>query len=595
MSNSKNVLSRRNVLASVGVAIASGVALTESAASASAAAGGSGTLQSANNLSDVASANTTLVNIGAAANLTAAPIKKASCAAAANQLVPCDATSGAFTVTLPAAPPDKSRITVKKIDSSTNAVTVATSGSDVFTKVGGSNSVDLSLQDQAVALQYTASAGLWQVVGNHLPLGELDRRYTLATSSCRKDTRILQDTASTYSSSFTYSAISSNQDGHLVWKNLTVHSGFGGQVGQGGPISYFKGVGGNIIHDGPGNFDGYWMSVEHNGPREAGVFVTDITGNNGGNVYGGHVRVVSNTTAPQFHVGWLIENVPNVAAGTKVVNTLGVGIAAATPTTSIVLGTAAQLTEGTNINMTDALGNSVVAYVSASMTSPSITLPVVSFTSSTSISAASIVQVGVGTAYYGACIQNNGSHGASAAIQIESHGTATEPYHVGINFDSSVASSTATGIFLGGSWGQGINFNGNTAVAVGSVAGVGSSPNRDVRVADNLLLDNARYIKFKDSSGKVQKAISGTSSDHLRFKRIAPGSQFEFYDDTETTLLARITSSGRGDFSTAGVTSKYNTLAPTFLTNGHIEIYFDGQTTWLVAHANGATHKVALT
>jgi hypothetical protein len=47
----------------------------------------------------------------------------------------------------------------------------------------------------------------------------------------------------TFDGAFTFSKISSNQDGLIAVKDLNVTGGFGGQVGQGGPISYFKAIG----------------------------------------------------------------------------------------------------------------------------------------------------------------------------------------------------------------------------------------------------------------------------------------------------------------------------------------------------------------
>jgi hypothetical protein len=152
---------------------------------------------------------------------------------------------------------------------------------------------------------------------------------------------------------------------------------------------------------------------------------------------------------------------------------------------------------------------------------------------------------------------------------------------------------------VGGSWGQGINMNANTITAVGSIAGTGTSPNRDVRLVDNLVIDNARHIKFKDAAGAVQKAIGATSSNNIRHKLIAASTQFEFYDSTEATLLARITGAGRADFSLAGVTTKYTSGAtqPAFLTNGQIEVWHDTGTStdYLVVNVNGVSKKVALT
>lgn len=109
-------------------------------------------------------------------------VKTGAYTAAANDLVPADATSAGFTVTLPDAPADRTRIAVKKIDSTTNVVTIARNGSgtDVFNKSGGSTSLTLALPNQSVMLQYAASPKIWYVVGDDMPLSQLDARYITA-------------------------------------------------------------------------------------------------------------------------------------------------------------------------------------------------------------------------------------------------------------------------------------------------------------------------------------------------------------------------------------------------------------------------------
>lgn len=71
-----------------------------------------------------------------------------------------------------------------------------------------------------------------------------------------------------------------------------------------------------------------------------------------------------------------------------------------------------------------------------------------------------------------------------------------------------------------------------------------------------------------------------------------------FYDTAESTLLARIASSGRADVSVAGVTTKYTSgaIQPTYLTNGQVEVWHDtgSGNDYLVVNANGVSKKVAL-
>jgi hypothetical protein len=112
---------------------------------------------------------------GSAAVMTATAVKTANYTVGANEIVPFDASAGPLTATLPNAPADKTRATVKKIDGA--AVTVACAGSDVFNKAGGSTTATLWLPGQALTVQYDATRHVWTVVADDLPLGALDGRY----------------------------------------------------------------------------------------------------------------------------------------------------------------------------------------------------------------------------------------------------------------------------------------------------------------------------------------------------------------------------------------------------------------------------------
>jgi hypothetical protein len=117
---------------------------------------------------------------GLAAKLNAAnptAVKTSAYTAAPGDLIPVDATSAAFTVTLPTAPADKSRVTFKKIDASVNAVTLAAGGSDVFNKTGGLTTLVMALQNTSVTVQYAASTAIWYAVVNDTPMSALDGRY----------------------------------------------------------------------------------------------------------------------------------------------------------------------------------------------------------------------------------------------------------------------------------------------------------------------------------------------------------------------------------------------------------------------------------
>lgn len=105
-------------------------------------------------------------------------LKATPYSANANEFVPVDAASGTIAITLPTAPPDKTRIGVKKIDASANLVTITRGGTDVFNKAGGSTSVSLTYQNQGSQFQYEAATGIWYVVAADLGLTALDTRYS---------------------------------------------------------------------------------------------------------------------------------------------------------------------------------------------------------------------------------------------------------------------------------------------------------------------------------------------------------------------------------------------------------------------------------
>lgn len=126
----------------------------------------------------------------AAPQMAATAVKTAAYAAAVGDFVPSDASSAAFTVTLPAAPANGARVAVKKVDTSSNAVMVATAGSDVFNKAGGSTAIAIGLYNQSLTLQYTTTGGIWYVASSDAPLSSLvtgqtktvTANYTLLTS-----------------------------------------------------------------------------------------------------------------------------------------------------------------------------------------------------------------------------------------------------------------------------------------------------------------------------------------------------------------------------------------------------------------------------
>ena len=111
-----------------------------------------------------AAADTTLTNTKAY-NLTRTSVKTGNYTASANQLVPCDATSASFTVTLQSGMADGSQVSVKLLaTASGHTVTVATSGTDVFNQVGGSTTLSLYVTGADYNVVYDAATGVWTVI-----------------------------------------------------------------------------------------------------------------------------------------------------------------------------------------------------------------------------------------------------------------------------------------------------------------------------------------------------------------------------------------------------------------------------------------------
>jgi Cu/Ag efflux protein CusF len=102
--------------------------------------------------SSVTPAQLTTGLAGMSPRLTTTATKTSAYTASANELVPADATSAGFTVTLPAAATATAGATVviKKIDAGTNIVTISRAGSDTINIAA--TSTTLTAQDQTVVL-----------------------------------------------------------------------------------------------------------------------------------------------------------------------------------------------------------------------------------------------------------------------------------------------------------------------------------------------------------------------------------------------------------------------------------------------------------
>ena len=103
---------------------------------------------------------------------------------AGGELSACDTTTGPFTINLPSAPAEGTQYGAKLVgQAGTNAVTIASAGTDRFNYTGGPVTLTLQFLNQGITLQYHAgSPGIWYVLGDDFPQTALDGRYALAPS-----------------------------------------------------------------------------------------------------------------------------------------------------------------------------------------------------------------------------------------------------------------------------------------------------------------------------------------------------------------------------------------------------------------------------
>lgn len=121
---------------------------------------------------------------GGSSPLTRTAVKTANYTAAQWELVPCNTSGGAFTVTLPAASGGKSRVAIKLVTAG-NTLTVALTGSDHFNTGTGPTTGTLTLANQGIVAE-SDGAGIWTVTADDLPLSALDARYVAASTATTK-------------------------------------------------------------------------------------------------------------------------------------------------------------------------------------------------------------------------------------------------------------------------------------------------------------------------------------------------------------------------------------------------------------------------
>ena len=90
-------------------------------------------------------------------------VKTGNYTALALDFVPCDTSGGAFTVTLPTAPPDRTRVGVSLVrTSAANTLTIAGGGATFNTDDGPS--IILNRLDQSTICQYVQASNVWYTV-----------------------------------------------------------------------------------------------------------------------------------------------------------------------------------------------------------------------------------------------------------------------------------------------------------------------------------------------------------------------------------------------------------------------------------------------
>jgi parallel beta-helix repeat protein len=117
--------------------------------------------------------------------------------------------------------------------------------------------------------------------------------------------------------------------------------------------------------------------------------------------------------------------------------------------------------------------------------------------------------------------------------------------------------------------------------------------------SEDAKLANGAFLRGSDSGGTYRKLIGVTASDNVRTVLAKTAGQWEGYSADEATLLWRITSSGRADFTAGGVTTKYTSGAaqPGYTVNGQVQVWHDTGTgnDYLMVDVNGVIKKIALT
>lgn len=94
--------------------------------------------------------------------LTTTVVKTSAYNAQPDELIPCDISGGSFAITLPSAPTDKTKITVKlNTLGAGNELSIVCGGTDKFNEPTGNTTIYLYLFGSYADMQYNSSTGIW--------------------------------------------------------------------------------------------------------------------------------------------------------------------------------------------------------------------------------------------------------------------------------------------------------------------------------------------------------------------------------------------------------------------------------------------------
>ena len=149
-------------------------------------------------------------------SLTTTAVQTGNYTATANQIVPCDASAGSFTITLPSAAVMGTIVAVKLINVTTShTVTVQTSTGDSINISGTTTAV---LQLLGESFEFIASgSGIWYLYGGQKSLASLDTRYMAASGTPNFVTQTVKVGPTAYS----FSPVGAGSAYFVVDKNTT--------------------------------------------------------------------------------------------------------------------------------------------------------------------------------------------------------------------------------------------------------------------------------------------------------------------------------------------------------------------------------------